>query len=69
MNLADAPTTLPHGRLIAGQCAEYAWWGSRCPLEVLADTLRARPEKRAGLILLAGVWLKHRDRCTATRPA
>ena len=50
--------------------AEYQWWGQSCPLEVLAGTLRGRPEQRAALIHLASVWLQHRDRCcTATRPA
>jgi len=48
---------------------EHAWWGQRCPIMVLRDTLRARPEKRAALTFLAAVWLRHRDRCTATRPA
>ena len=46
--------------------AEYTWWGSRCPLEVLGDTLRGRPEKKRALIFLAAVWLHHRDRCRAS---
>jgi len=64
---AAAPTTLSQGRPRAGQCAEYPWWGSGCPLEVLADTLRGRPDKRAQLVFLAGVYVRHRPRCTATR--
>lgn len=46
---------------------EYPWWGERCPLAVLGDSLRGRPEHSAALIHLAAVWLQHRDRCTATR--
>ncbi len=49
---------------------ESVWWGQSCPLLVLADTLRARqPEKRAALIHLAGVFVRHRPSCTATLAA
>ncbi len=47
---------------------EYAWWGASCPLAIVADSLRGRPEKREALVFLFKVWIQHRDRCTATRP-